>query len=209
MSNILAVYSSVAGEQSSSKNLATYWLSQKESQQESKQQSQQHKAQLVELDLSQTEVPHLTAKRVEAFYTPTESLTPAQQEDVALSNQWVEQLQQADTLVIAVPLYNFGIPSTLKAWFDHIARAGVTFKYGENGPEGLLKGKKAVVIASRGGQYKDSGFDFQVPFIKQFLSFIGIDDVSIIYAEGLAMGDEVKSKSFAAAKEALSALSVN
>lgn len=194
MSNILTVYSSVAGEQSSSKELANFWL------------AQQTEAKIVELDLSKIDVPHLTAERVEAFYTPTEQLTLQQQEDLSLSNKWVEQLEQADTLVIAVPLYNFGVPSTLKAWFDHIARAGVTFKYGENGPEGLLKGKKAVIVASRGGKYKDSGFDFQMPFIKQFLGFIGIEAVSVIYAEGLAMGDEVKAQSFAEAKADLSDL---
>jgi Acyl carrier protein phosphodiesterase len=93
-------------------------------------------------------------------------------------------------IVIGVPMYNFGIPSTLKAYFDHIARAGITFRYTANGPEGLLKGKRAVILAARGGIYSGTPRDTQTAYLRDFLAFVGITEVEFIYAEGLAMGGE-------------------
>lgn len=191
MSNILAVYSSVAGEQSSSRALAKHWV------------DSQNNSQVEELDFSRDQIPHIDGQLVQAFFTPPADLSEQQQKALAKSNEYVAQIQKADTVVIAVPLYNFGVPSTLKAWFDHIARVGVTFSYGENGPQGLLTGKKAIVVTSRGGKYKGSGMDFQMPFIKQFLGFVGITDVQEIYAEGLAMGEEQKEQVMVKAKEEL------
>jgi FMN-dependent NADH-azoreductase len=107
--------------------------------------------------------------------------------------------------VFAVPMYNFSVPSTLRAYFDHIARAGVTFRYSANGPEGLLKGKKAYVFITRGGFYADAA-DTQTPYLKQFLGFIGITDVSFVYAEGLGLGEESREKSLAQAHNAIGEL---
>jgi FMN-dependent NADH-azoreductase len=103
--------------------------------------------------------------------------------------------------VIGLPMYNFGVPSTLKAYFDHVARAGVTFRYASSGPVGLLKGKKAFVLATRGGRYAGTPADLQSAYVRQFLGFIGISDVEFVYAEGLALGAEQRS---AAVSDAIS-----
>ncbi len=108
--------------------------------------------------------------------------------------------------MIGVPMYNFGIPSTLKAYFDHIARAGLTFRYTENGPEGLLTGKKAYIFATRGGQYAGTALDTQSAYIRDFLAFLGITDVEFIYAEGLNMGAEIKEQALVTAQARLEAL---
>jgi FMN-dependent NADH-azoreductase len=118
------------------------------------------------------------------------------------SDALISELQAADTIVFAVPMYNFSVPSTLRAYFDHIARAGVTFRYTANGPEGLLKGKKAYVFITRGGVYAN-GIDTQTPYLKQFLGFVGITDVQFVYAEGLSMGDDVRQQSLNAAHHAI------
>ena len=102
-------------------------------------------------------------------------------------------------LVLGVPMYNFGVPVQLKAWIDAIARAGVTFRYTANGPEGLLKGKKVYLALARGGIYRDTPSDAQAPYLKNVLGFLGMTDVELIYAEGLGMGEEAVSKAFAAA----------
>jgi FMN-dependent NADH-azoreductase len=106
-------------------------------------------------------------------------------------------------IVLGLPMYNFGIPSSLKAYFDHIARAGVTFRYTEKGPEGLIKGKKAYVFAARGGLYVGTPLDTQTTYVRDFLRFIGIEDVEFVYAEGLAMGDASKEKALLAANAAI------
>ncbi len=157
-------------------------------------------------DLALEPLPHLDAERVSAFFTPTESRTAIQQTLVDLSDELVNEIKQAEIIVIGVPMYNFGIPSTLKAYFDHIARAGVTFRYTENGPEGLLTGKKAYIFATRGGQYAGTVLDTQTAYVRDFLNFLGITDVEFIYAEGLNMGAEIKEQALAAAKVKLAAL---
>jgi len=139
-------------------------------------------------DLASEPVPHLTAERFKAFTTPAGERTSAQQRAVAESDRLIAELQAADVIVIGLPMYNFGVPSTLKAYFDHVARAGVTFRYTAEGPEGLLKGKKAYVFATRGGRYAGTPSDMQTAYVKQFLGFIGIRDVEFVYAEGLALG---------------------
>jgi FMN-dependent NADH-azoreductase len=108
--------------------------------------------------------------------------------------------------VLGLPMYNFGVPSTLKAYFDHIARAGVTFRYTARGPEGLLKGKKAYVLATRGGYYKDTPRDTQSAYVKDFLRFLGIEEVEIVYAEGLAIDAETRDASLAQARTAVAGL---
>ncbi|MSE17773.1 FMN-dependent NADH-azoreductase, partial [Pantoea agglomerans] len=130
-------------------------------------------------------------------------LSPRQQEALDLSDELIAELQAHDEVVIAAPMYNFNIPTQLKNYFDLIARAGVTFRYTEAGPEGLVKGKTAVVISSRGGIHKDTPTDLLTPYVKLFLGFIGITDVEFVFAEGIAYGPEVASKATAEAKDAI------
>ncbi len=144
-------------------------------------------------DLANQPLPHLTAERFTAFVTAPEQRTAEQARIAAESDALVAELAAADVLVIGLPMYNFGVPSTLKAYFDHVARAGVTFRYTANGPEGLLRGKRAYVIATRGGRYAGTPSDLQSAFVRQFLAFIGITDVEFVYAEGLAMGEESRT----------------
>ena len=130
---------------------------------------------VVERDLDANPIPHLNAETTAAVRAGITE-TPAQREALVLSNALVEELKAADTIVIGSPMYNFGIPSTLKSWFDHVLRAGVTFRYSEAGPEGLLKGKRAIIVESRGGVYSEGpaqAADFQEPYLRQLLGFIG------------------------------------
>jgi FMN-dependent NADH-azoreductase len=157
-------------------------------------------------DLATDTVPHLTAERFQAFLAKPEARTLAQQKVVNESDALIAELQQADTIVLGLPMYNFGIPSTLKAYFDHVARAGITFRYTDKGAEGLLKGKKAYVFATRGGLYAGTPLDTQTGYVRDFLRFLGIDDVEFIYAEGLAMGDAKRDVSLAEAGAAIRAI---
>jgi len=127
------------------------------------------------------------------------SLHGAQARVAAESDALIAELRSADVVVIGLPMYNFGVPSTLKTYFDHVARAGETFRYTANGPEGLLQGKRACVIATRGGRYAGTARDLQSAFVRQFLGFIGITDVEFVYAEGLAMGEEARVAALAEA----------
>ena len=154
-------------------------------------------------DLAKDPVPHLTAERFQAFAAKAGERTLEQQAVVAESDALVAELQRADTIVIGLPMYNFGVPSTLKAWFDHVARAGVTFRYTEKGPEGLLKGKKVLVFATRGGLYSGTPLDTQTAYVRDFLRFLGIDDVEFVYAEGLALGAEKQQSALAGANRVL------
>ena len=144
-------------------------------------------AHVVVRDLVKEPVPHLDAERFKS----------------QAGKELVEELQRADVLVLGLPMYNFGVPSQLKAWFDHIARAGLTFKYTDKGSVGLLTGKKAYVLATRGGLYAGTATDTQTQYVRQFLAFLGIEDVEFIYAEGLAMS---KERQEAALRAALSAI---
>ena len=159
-------------------------------------------------DLGSENVPHLDGLRFLSFLAKPEERTPEQQAVVAYSDTLINELRAADTIVFGLPLYNFGIPSTLKAYFDHVARAGETFKYTANGPEGLLKGKKAYVFAARGGQYAGTPLDTQTGYVRDFLAFIGIDDVTFVYAENLARSGGAKEEALAKAHETIEALPV-
>jgi FMN-dependent NADH-azoreductase len=159
-------------------------------------------AEVIVRDLAANPVPHLTGERFQAFLTMPEERTPAQQAEADHSDALVEEIKKADAIVLGLPMYNFGVPSTLKAYFDHIARAGLTFRYTANGPEGLLKGKKAYVFATRGGLYAGTPRDTQTQYVRDFLAFIGIDDVEFVYAEGMAMGDAVKNPALEKATQA-------
>ena len=157
-------------------------------------------------DLAQEPVPHLDAERFGAFITPNEKRTEKQKLLVAYSDRLIGEIRRADTLVIGLPMYNFGVPSALKAYFDHIARAGVTFRYTEKGPVGLLTGKKAYVFATRGGLYAGSKLDTQTGYVRDFLAFLGITEVQFVYAEGLAISEAAKAASLAKARESIQQL---
>jgi FMN-dependent NADH-azoreductase len=135
--------------------------------------------------------------------TPSEQQSDAEKAALARSNQLTDELLAADVLVLAAPMYNFAIPSTLKAWLDHVLRAGLTFKYTDTGPQGLLTGKRAFVLTARGGIYAGSALDHQEPYLRQALAFIGIHDVQFIHAEGLNLGAEFSEKGLAKAKAKL------
>ncbi|HJU70212.1 MAG TPA: NAD(P)H-dependent oxidoreductase [Paucimonas sp.] len=157
-------------------------------------------------DLAATPVPHLDAQRFGAFLAKPEERSAQQQAVVDFSDQLIEELRQADVIALGLPMYNFGVPSTLKAYFDHVARADVTFKYTETGPVGLLNGKKAYVFAARGGVYAGTALDTQTGYVRDFLRFIGISDVEFVYAEGLNMGEEKKRSALEAASASIGQL---
>lgn len=156
-------------------------------------------------DVGAPPLPHLTAETVGAIRGGA-AVTEAEKEALARSDALVAELHAADLLVIGSPMYNFGMSSTLKAWFDHVLRAKITFRYTGSGPEGLLAGKKAIVIESRGGLYSEgaaAAMDGQEPHLRTLLGFIGITDVTFIRAENLAFGPEAAEASIAAAADAL------
>ena len=160
-------------------------------------------ATVVVRDLSTDPIPHLDGERVGAFFTPADQRSDDQQAVDAFSMALIDELKTADHIVLGLPMYNFGIPSQLKSWIDHVARAGITFRYTENGPQGLLDDKPVTVLAARGGLYAGTENDTVTPYIKLFFGFIGMTDVNFVYAEGLNMGDETKEKAMSEAQAAL------
>lgn len=154
-------------------------------------------------DLAMNPIPVLDGELVGALRPSDATLTPRQQEALDLSNELIAEIQAHDTIVITAPMYNFKIPTQLKNYFDLVARAGVTFRYSENGPEGLITGKKVVVISSRGGIHKDTPSDLLTPYLKLFLGFLGMSDVEFVFAEGIAYGPEVATKAANDAKDVL------
>ena len=162
---------------------------------------------IVRRDVGARPIPHLTSETVAGIRG--EADTEAERATRALSDELIGELQSADLIVIASPMYNFGISSTLHSWFDHVLRARITFRYTEAGPEGLLKGKKAVVIESRAGFYSEGeggAMDGQERHIANLLGFIGINDVTFVRAEKLAFGPEAAEASIAEAGARLAAL---
>jgi FMN-dependent NADH-azoreductase len=154
-------------------------------------------------DFAHDPVPHLTAERFQAFLTKPEDRSAEQHVEAAYSDALIDELRRADVIVLGVPMYNFDVPSTLKAYFDHIARAGSTFRYTEQGPVGLLTGKKAYIFASRGGMYAGKPHDTQSAYLRNFLGLLGITDIEFVYAEGLAISDVSKQTALAQAKKAI------
>src|SRR5687768_12960238 len=145
-------------------------------------------ARVIERDLAADPLPHLDAATFTAFRTPAGERTVEQQSLVRTSDALIAELAAADVIVLGLPMYNFGVPSTVKAWFDHVARAGVTFRYTAEGPVGLLTGKQVYVFATRGGAYAGTPSDTETPYVRDFLAFIGLTDVEFVYAESLAGG---------------------
>lgn len=141
-------------------------------------------------DLADTPLPQITEDWVTANFTPADSRTNAQRDTLALSDALVAELQAADTIVIGLPVYNFGVPAALKAWIDLVARAGVTFRYTENGVDGLLAGKRVILAMASGGTKADSDIDFATPYMRHALGFLGIQDVTVIAADQMALDPE-------------------
>jgi FMN-dependent NADH-azoreductase len=195
MKKVLMLKSSILGEHSQSSalldDLAMLW--------------QYKGVQITTRDLATDPVPLLDGELANGL-RGGDALNERQTAALALSDTLVAELKQNDTIVLAAPMYNFMIPTQLKAWIDFIARAGVTFTYTDTGPQGLLSGKKAVIVTSRGGMHKDAGSDHLVPYLTTLLSFIGIKDVEVVYAEGLNMGPENAATAMANAKQALNQL---
>jgi FMN-dependent NADH-azoreductase len=163
-------------------------------------------AQVTVRDLARDPVPHLDGERFSAFVAKKQDRTAVQEAVVAYSDALIGELRRADVLVIGLPMYNFGVPSQLKAWIDHIARAGETFRYTEKGPQGLLTGKKAYIFATRGGLYAGTAADTQTQYLRQLLEFVGIADIEFVYAEGLAISEASRNAGLAAAQQRMESL---
>ncbi len=192
--NILQINTSLNGEASQSSRLAARYV------------AAQNGARVTIRDLAAEPVPHLDGARFAAFIAKPDERTAEQEAVVAYSDALIAELKRADVIVLGLPLYNFGVPSQLKSWIDHVARAGQTFRYTANGPEGLVKGKKAYVFATRGGIYAGTALDTQTNYIRDFLRFIGIEDVEFVYAEGLAISEESREGALGKALEQIERL---
>ncbi|WP_284945534.1 FMN-dependent NADH-azoreductase [Acidisoma cladoniae] len=165
---------------------------------------------MITRDLIASPIPHLGVDLLGGMFGKPEELTAAQKTALALSDALVEEIEAASLIVIGVPMYNFSIPSALKAWIDHVIRSGRTFRYGASGPEGLVFGKKLVLFLASGGVYSEGPYkpyDFQETYLRAILGFIGITDVTIVRAEGLAMGPDAATKAVADARAQVAAIS--
>lgn len=198
MSKVLVLKSSILAGYSQSNQLSDYFV---------EQWREKHSADEITVrDLAANPIPVLDGELVGALRPSDAPLTPRQQEALALSDELIAELKAHDVIVIAAPMYNFNISTQLKNYFDLVARAGVTFRYTENGPEGLVTGKKAIVITSRGGIHKDGPTDLVTPYLSTFLGFIGITDVKFVFAEGIAYGPEMAAKVQSDAKAAIDSI---
>lgn len=196
MSNVLIIESSARQQDSFSRELTQQFISHWKT---------LHPAdRLTTRDLAVNPVPHLDADLLGGWMKPEAQRNVAEQASLQRSNELTDELLAADVLVLAAPMYNFAIPSTLKAWLDHVLRAGLTFKYTDTGPQGLLTGKKAYVLTARGGIYAGSTADHQEPYLRQVLAFVGIHDVTFIHAEGMNLGGDFQEKGLNQAKARLS-----
>ena len=200
MTTLLALTSSALGEASVSNGLIAGILA--------KLRVQQPELRIITRDLGHAHVPHLTLDSATALRGAPPA-NAAQEATLALSNDLLEELRAADILLIGAPMYNFAITSTLKTWFDHVLRAGLTFRYTEAGPVGLMTGKRAIVVETRGGFYSSGpaqAMDAQEPHLRGLLGFIGITDVTFVRAEKLAFGPEPREAAIAQARAELDAV---
>lgn len=167
-------------------------------------------AEVARRDLGATPVPHLSIETLEGVRgVPA---TPAEQEARRLSDQLIAELRAADTIVIGAPMYNFGVTTSLRAWFDYVLRAGETFSYSSEGPRGLLGDKRVIVIESRGGLYSDGparAIDFQEPYLRHLLGFMGIEDITFVHAEKTGYGPEARTAAIDGARRQIAALAEN
>ena len=189
--NILQVNSSARREGSQSTRLANHLVQ--------RLRDANPEATVTVRDLTADPHPVLDETALTALFTPAAQHTLEQAARVALDDALIAQIKAADVVVLGVPMYNFGVSTQLKNWIDAITRAKVTFMYTANGPEGLLKGKKVYVALTRGGVYRNTPGDTQVPYLTTIFKFLGLTDVTFIYAEGLAMGAEAEQKALASA----------
>jgi len=195
---LLHIDSSILGANSASRELGAAWVG--------NWRRQHPQGAVKHLDLVRDPLAHLTGEIFSARATPEAERDGALARDVAADHSAINDFLAADVVVIGAPMYNFSIPSQLKAWIDRIVVAGKTFRYGANGPEGLAKGKKAVVIISRGGIYSAgpaAALDFQENYLRGVLGFIGITDIEVIRAEGLARGAEQRDEVMRSAHRAI------
>lgn len=197
MSNILVLNSSVSGEASVSRLLVADAVA----------ELAKPNDKVVFRDLAADPIPHLLPSTVAGVRG--QATTPAEQEARDLSDRLIAELRAADVIVIGAPMYNFSIPTTLRSWFDHVLRAGETFRYSEAGPEGLLTGKKVIVVESRGGLYSEGpaqALDFQEPYLRQLLGFIGLTDVTFVRAEKIGYGPDARDQALADSRAVLAKL---
>jgi len=201
MGKLLFVTSSIFGADSKSRQLGQAFVD--------KWLAQHPDTSVIERDLAAEPLPHITGATMAAIFTPADKRSPEQAEAVAFADRLIEELEAADTILLAVPMYNFSVPSTLKAWIDHVARAGRTFRYTETGPVGLLKGKRVFIVTARGGVYTQGpakALDFHEPYLRGMLGFLGLDDVTFVHAEGLAISAEAAAESLAGAHKRIASL---
>lgn len=197
MATLLYIKSSIFGDGGQSSQLAAAFIE--------KWKAKHPQGEILVRDLITENFPHMDGTVVTALRGDAAEHSDEHRAILQRSDELVAELNKADEVVIGVPFYNFNIPSQMKSYFDLLARAGVTFSYTENGPVGLIEDKAVSLITTRGGMYRDSGMDFQIPFVKQFLGFIGLKNIEVIYAEGLAMGG-VAEKSLADANAQIAAI---
>lgn len=201
MANVLYINSSVRNSGSLSRQLSAEFIA--------KWKAANPADTIVERDLAANPVPHLTEQMMGAFFTPAEARNAEQAFTVKTSDTLVAEVQAADVIVIGAPMYNFSVSSTLKAWIDHIARAGVTFIYGENGPVGQLTGKKVYVFTATGGVYSEGpagAYDHLSTYLRTVLGFLGMTDVNFIQAEGIAMGEQAVADTLAKSRKSIDEL---
>lgn len=194
MTRALVITSSILAENGQSNVLANHFV---------EQANARDNVELTQRDVVKNSLPHLDISELGAWQVAAEERNAEQASLAKHSDELLAELRANDVLVLAVPMYNLGIPSQLKAWFDRVLRAGETFRYTENGPQGLVEGKRAIILAARGGQYAGTEFDSQTPHLKSMLGLMGITDVSVVYAEGLNMGEQQRES---AIKEAFQAI---
>jgi FMN-dependent NADH-azoreductase len=202
MNNLLVINSSAAREGSVSRELVEHAVA--------RLLEDAPQAKVVRRDLGLNPVPHLAVDTLNGVRgTPA---TTAEQKARALSDELIAELRAADTVVIGAPMYNFGVTTSLRAWFDHVLRAGETFSYSSEGPRGLLGGKRVIVIESRGGLYSEgpaAAIDFQEPYLRHLLGFIGIQDVTFVHAEKIGYGAEARAAALEGARRRIADLASN
>jgi FMN-dependent NADH-azoreductase len=198
MSTLLVITSSLGGATSQSSRLADRYVE--------RLKASDPELTVVRRDLSRDPVAPLDGARLQAFGTAPGDRSPEQARMVAESDALIGELKAADVVLIASPMYNFGVPSQLKNWFDQVARAGITFRYTATGPEGLLGGRRAVLVTTRGGRHRGLPHDHVVPYVETMLRFIGIGAPEVVYAEGLAISADERARALEAAEARIDAI---
>ncbi len=193
----LVITASILAENGQSKGLAEHFIARAEGRDD---------LAVTHRDLVAEELPHLGLAELGSWQVTAEERSAEQRELAARSDALIAELRDHDVVVLAVPMYNLGIPSQLKAWFDRVMRAGETFRYTENGPQGLVEGKRAVILAARGGQYAGTEKDTQTPHLKLMLGMMGISEVDTVFAEGLNMGENHRESALREARQAVDGL---